>query len=201
MLQNPGDVEEQGPPCVVKSQTVSGCRKGLARKPRDEQVKIRQGGLFDLLDTGEFGMLEVVFIDLYRPFVDFRVPHTLEVDAQILAGGVEPELETSDTGEQGQVADSGQRLPSGYDVGMIVETEASTYELDLAAMRLRRIPKSDDVVVGQYAASRLRKDAEWIEFEFLAPLEIGKPAQFLLVIRNDGVRTIRTTTFVQAITE
>ena len=81
---------------------------------------------------------------------------------------------------------------------MIVETEASSYELDLAAMRLRRVPKADGKP-GHWAASRLRKDAEWIEFEFLAPLEIGKPAQFLLVIRNDGVRTIRTTTFVQAI--
>jgi hypothetical protein len=81
---------------------------------------------------------------------------------------------------------------------MIVETEASTYELDLGAMRLRRLPKAEGVT-GHYAVSRLRKDAEWIEFEFLAPLEIGKPAQFLLVIRNDGVRTIRTTTFVQSI--
>jgi hypothetical protein len=89
-------------------------------------------------------------------------------------------------------------MPSGYDVSMIVETEASSYELDLAAMRLRRVPKAEGET-GHWAASRLRKDAEWIEFEFLAPLEIGKPAQFLLVIRNDGVRTIRTTTLVQAI--
>ncbi|MGZ4659834.1 MAG: hypothetical protein ACXVYB_00985 [Arthrobacter sp.] len=81
---------------------------------------------------------------------------------------------------------------------MIVETEASTYELDLVAMRLRRLPKLEGVP-GEYAVSRLRKDAEWIQFEFLAPLEIGKPAQFMLIIRDDGVRTVRTTTFVQEI--
>jgi hypothetical protein len=81
---------------------------------------------------------------------------------------------------------------------MIVETEASTYELDLAAMRLCRRPKPQGGS-GHWAASRLRRDAEWIEFEFLAPLEIGKPAQFLLVIRNDGVRTVRTTTLVQSV--
>jgi hypothetical protein len=192
-LQNPGDVEEQGPPCVIKSQAVSGCRKGLAWEPRDEQVKIRQGGRFDLLDTGELGMLEVVFIDLYRPFVDLGVANALEVDAQLVAGGVEPQLETPDTGEQRQVAHGGQGLPSGYDVSMILETEASTYELDLGAWRLRRIPK-DENVTGYWAAARLRKDAEWIPFEILEPLEVGKPARFMLTIRNDGVRTIRTTT-------
>lgn len=80
-----------------------------------------------------------------------------------------------------------------------METEASSYELDLAAMRLRRIPKPEGKT-GEWAASRLRMDAEWIQFEFLEPLEVGKPARFLLVIRNDGVRTIRTTTFVQSIT-
>lgn len=85
-----------------------------------------------------------------------------------------------------------------YDVGMIVETEASTYELDLAAMRLRRMPKAEPGI-GLMAAAKLRRDAEWMQFEFLAPLEIGKPAQFLLILRNDGVRTIRTTTLVQAI--
>lgn len=83
---------------------------------------------------------------------------------------------------------------------MIVETEASTYELDLARMRLRRMPKPEGKP-GIFAVSKLRRDTEWIQFEFLAPLEIGKPAQFMLIIRNDGVRTVRTTTFVQSITE
>lgn len=82
---------------------------------------------------------------------------------------------------------------------MIVETEASTYELDLAKMRLRRLPKIPPDA-GVFERSKLRRDAEWIQFEFLAPLEIGKPAQFLLVIRDDGVRTVRTTTFVQSVT-
>jgi hypothetical protein len=89
VLQNPGDVEEQGPPCVTKSQTVSGCRKGLAWEPRDEQVEFRQGGRFDLLDTGECGMLEVLVIDPQCPFVDFRIADALEVDTQLVAGGLE----------------------------------------------------------------------------------------------------------------
>jgi hypothetical protein len=100
VLQNPGDVEEQGPPCVIKSQTVSGCRKGLAGEPSDEQVKTWQRGLFDLLDTGELGMLEVLFINPYRPFIDFGIADALEVDTQLFAGGLEAKLKAPHAGEE-----------------------------------------------------------------------------------------------------
>lgn len=90
---------------------------------------------------------------------------------------------------------------------MIVETESAIYALDLAAMTLQRHPRPEPIVVENprdglpaYVAS-LRKDGEGIPFEFLAPLEIGKPAQFILQIRDDGVRTIRTTTDIISIRE
>jgi hypothetical protein len=85
---------------------------------------------------------------------------------------------------------------------VIVETEGAVYALDLAAMTLRRYPRDEVVVVEDSphllpaAVAALRRDGESIPFNFLVPLEIGKPAQFLLQIRDDGVQTIRTTTDV-----
>lgn len=85
---------------------------------------------------------------------------------------------------------------------MIVETEGSIYLLDLVAMKLERFPRDAPVVVENSphtlpaAVAALRKDGEAIPFEFLKPLKVGEPAQFLLQIRDDGVQTIRTTTDV-----
>lgn len=85
---------------------------------------------------------------------------------------------------------------------MIVETESSIYLLDLVGMKLERYPRDAPVVVEDSphtlpaAVAALRKDGQAIPFDFLAPLEVGKPAQFLLQIRDDGVQTIRTTTDV-----
>jgi hypothetical protein len=86
---------------------------------------------------------------------------------------------------------------------MIIETESSTYELDLTGARLRRWPRS--TTRGDYPgevgpASTLRKDEEWIPFTFIEPPAIGRPARFLLAIRDDGVPTVRTTTLVVSIT-
>ena len=91
---------------------------------------------------------------------------------------------------------------------MIVETESAIYVLDLAAMKLKRMPRDKPVEIDwpnmQHTAraivATLRMDDEAIPFNFLAPLEIGKPAQFLLQIRDDGVQTILTTTDVLKIT-
>lgn len=85
---------------------------------------------------------------------------------------------------------------------MIVETESAIYTLDMAAMKLRRTPRDAPIEVANprdglpASVATLRKDEQAIPFEILAPLEIGKPAQFLLEIRDDGVRTVRTTTDV-----
>jgi hypothetical protein len=85
---------------------------------------------------------------------------------------------------------------------MIVETESAIYALDLAAMKLKRFPRDAPILTESprdglpAVVAALRKDEEAIQFEFLAPLEIGKPAQFLLQIREDGVQTVRTTTDV-----
>lgn len=95
MLQNPGDVVEQGPPFVIKSQTCAGCRKGLAGKPRDEQFECWQRGRFDRRDVPEGSVVEVSLISLCRPLVSFGVPHALEVDAQFLAGGKYPQLKAA----------------------------------------------------------------------------------------------------------
>lgn len=87
-MQNPGDVEEHGPPCVIKSQTSSGCRKWLAREPRDEQVDSWQRGRFDLRNVPEGSVVEVLFISPGCPLVDFGVAHAFELESQLRAGGL-----------------------------------------------------------------------------------------------------------------
>ena len=94
-MQNPGDVEEQGPPCVSKSQACSGCRKWLAWEPRDEQVKTWQRGRFDLLDVPEGSVGEVLVISFQGPLVNFSVTNALEVATQFLAGGLNPQLKAA----------------------------------------------------------------------------------------------------------
>ena len=85
---------------------------------------------------------------------------------------------------------------------MIVETESAIYVLDLVAFKLKRMPRDKPVDwensrhTARAIVATLRMDGEAIPFQFLAPLEIGKPAQFLLQIRDDGVQTVRTTTDV-----
>lgn len=84
---------------------------------------------------------------------------------------------------------------------MIVETETAVYLLDLVLGKLRRYPRDAVVEVenspheAPAEVAHLRQDGESIPFEFLAPVEVGKPAQFVLLL-DGGVTTIRTTTDV-----
>lgn len=85
---------------------------------------------------------------------------------------------------------------------MIVETESAIYAIDLVVMKLKRYPREKPIDVENSrhtlpaVVAELRMDKQAIPFDFLAPLEIGKPAQFLLQIRDDGMPTVRTTTDV-----
>ena len=109
MLQNPGDVEEQGPPCVSKSQAVSGVRKGLAWEPRDEQVESWQRGRFDRLDVTEGSVGEVFVISLEGPLVNFGVAHALGRETVYYHGrSLDPKFKATDAREQGNVADGRQ---------------------------------------------------------------------------------------------
>lgn len=85
---------------------------------------------------------------------------------------------------------------------MIVETESAVYALDLVSMKLKRFPRDSPILVENprdglpAIVASLRMDGEAIPFEILAPLEVGQPAQFMLEIRDDGVKTFRMTTDV-----
>ncbi len=85
---------------------------------------------------------------------------------------------------------------------MIVETESAIYALDLVAMKLQRFPRDKPIEVENprdglpVAVATLRMDGEAIPYTLLAPLELGQPAQFMLEIRDDGVKTFRMTTDV-----
>jgi hypothetical protein len=85
---------------------------------------------------------------------------------------------------------------------MIVQTETAVYVLDPPIGVLWRYPRENLVNHG-WAVAALRKDNQAIPYELHPnyPLEVGKPAVFILQIRNDGVSTIRTTTPVTQIIE
>lgn len=75
-----------------------------------------------------------------------------------------------------------------------VETYNSTYEIDLEAATARRIPENGD---GMRA---LRGDDEAMPLLHLQPIEQGKPMVMLLMLRDDGVPTLRQTSPVVSIT-
>lgn len=85
---------------------------------------------------------------------------------------------------------------------MKVETETAVYVLDRTMGILVRYPRNEALKLEDYkdlppaAVAALRRDERVIPYELVGELVVGKPAQFLLQIRNDGIPTIRTTTNV-----
>lgn len=151
VLQNPGDVEEHGPPCIIKSKASAGRRKWLARKPRDEQFETWQRGRFDRRDVAEGGVVEVSFISLDGPLVDFGIAHTLELDAEGIACHTHAQLKAPYTREQREVPHSVcQRLPSDRVWSMSEDQQHDDLEQDPIfqswAGRIRRdlIPMLED---------------------------------------------------------
>lgn len=84
---------------------------------------------------------------------------------------------------------------------MIVQTETAVYVLSPADGVLTRYPREE--FNENWEISKLRMDHQNIPYKLHPqyPLEVGKPAVFILNIRNDGVETVRTTTPVIEITE
>lgn len=82
---------------------------------------------------------------------------------------------------------------------MIVQTESAVYVLNPLEGVLTRYPRTE--LDREWAVAELRKDHQIIPYKLHPrfPLEVGKPAVFILNIRNDGVETVRTTTPVIAI--
>jgi hypothetical protein len=74
-----------------------------------------------------------------------------------------------------------------------VNTENSTYLLDLEEMNVRRIPGD-----GPYSGG-LRRDGELLALLELRPPQVGESMVMVLQIRDDGVRTIRRTSPVMSI--
>jgi hypothetical protein len=72
----------------------------------------------------------------------------------------------------------------------IVYTETgSVYEFDFNQMRVRRINETGNF-------SNLRKDEEWLELVTVPEIELGQSMRFALMIRDDGIVTLRTTSYV-----
>lgn len=80
---------------------------------------------------------------------------------------------------------------------MIVQTETAVYVLSPRDGVLTRYPREE--LDREWYVAELRKDHQIIPYRLERPLEVGKPAVFILNIRNDGVETIRTTTPVISI--
>jgi hypothetical protein len=83
---------------------------------------------------------------------------------------------------------------------VIVQTETAVYVLDTPSRMLTRY-RREEAPEGWPSASQLRRDGERIPYELHPhmPLTVGEPAVFILQIRDDGVKTVRTTTPVISI--
>ena len=81
-----------------------------------------------------------------------------------------------------------------------VETSSSTYIFDFTSKQFQRIGK--EATSGYYYHAPLRKDNNWISFESVSELEVGKPVQIFSQGISDepDVITVRTTTPVVGIT-
>lgn len=83
---------------------------------------------------------------------------------------------------------------------MIVQTQTAVYVLDTASSMLTRYRR--EVAPADWpSASQLRRDGERVPYQLYPnkPLVLGEPAVFILSIRDDGVKTVRTTTPVISI--
>jgi hypothetical protein len=82
---------------------------------------------------------------------------------------------------------------------VIVQTETAVYVLNPLEGVLTRYPRQE--LDREWYVAELRKDHQIIPYRLHPhfPLEVGKPAVFILNIRNDGVETVRTTTPVVSI--
>ena len=78
---------------------------------------------------------------------------------------------------------------------MIIETETAVYHLTEGM--LTRYPKQEGTEDRDVA--ELRRDTFSIPYRILHGPVIGEPMQFMLLIRTDGVPTVRTTTPVISI--
>jgi hypothetical protein len=82
---------------------------------------------------------------------------------------------------------------------MIIETVTAIYHLEEEQGVLYRFPREESENPVDHDVAELRRDALPIPYEAVGTLRVGQPAQFLLRIRDDGVRTIRTTTPIVSI--
>jgi hypothetical protein len=85
---------------------------------------------------------------------------------------------------------------------MIVVTETSRYVLDRLVMSATRIPGAGaGAVVGLPAPilAHLRRDAEALHLIEWPEPRVGEEMRLLLMVREDGVPTVRTTTIVRAV--
>ena len=105
-------------------------------------------------------------------------------DAESRAGGPEGRRFTVTRGEvPGEAAAAGAAEGAG---GMWwqVTTECSEYTLDPVGGRVRRTP---------LAGVALRGDGEWVPLRRVVDLRVGRPMVLVLLLREDGISTIRYT--------
>jgi hypothetical protein len=80
---------------------------------------------------------------------------------------------------------------------MIIETVTAVYHLEEEV--LYRFPREESENPVDHDVAELRRDALPIPYRLLKVPVVGEPMQFLLLIREDGVPTVRTTTPVTSI--
>lgn len=82
---------------------------------------------------------------------------------------------------------------------MKITTETSTYFIDTDAMTVQRVP-GDWEVIPEVTRKTLRRDGEVMRLiRLIDEPTLGKSLAMLVDVRQDGIETFRTTTYVTAI--
>ena len=77
----------------------------------------------------------------------------------------------------------------------IVHTETgSVYEFDFDQMRVRRVNETGNF-------TNMRKDDEWLELVTVPEIQVGQSMKFALMVRDDDIVTLRTTSYVVKVEE
>lgn len=73
---------------------------------------------------------------------------------------------------------------------VLVTTESgANYQFDLTNMRVRRVSETKQ-------SKNMRKDFKWNPLVTVPTFKIGEPMRFALLVRDDDIVTLRTTTTV-----
>lgn len=122
----------------------------------------------------------------------------MDLDDEPVSADIPPRSGTEPTAPEFEPRDAAaaDELLEGVGGCWQVSTDASLHVLDLDRRRVRRVPGGGG---GVAPVAALRRDHAEVRLLRVCRCRVGEPMVLLIVVREDTVPTIRTTTVVRAI--